>query len=707
MSGFVAALTVAGPELADVDVGRMIAALKRRGELTEVWRDKSALLAVTRFDWELADGYSGSALVAHDHELVIAADATLYYRDDLARKLRDAGVTPAGSSVAHLIGAAYRAWGVDCPRQLEGDYAFVVHDRATHRTFAARDFMGRRPLYYARIGTSLVIASSVAAILEHPSCPRDLDPVALAEIVGVSLAGHNRTPYRAVEALPAASSLEWDGAGTPDVRAHWEFPVDDDVATQSFDDAVEELRALLGSAIVERRAPDGQTAIWLSGGYDSPVMYGVGNDALDRRGFDRLRPVSVSYPPNDPAREDELIEEITRFWNTTPSWLSIDDAPLLANASQYAAVGDIPFQHAFENWLRSLFGAARAQGSRVVLYGDGGDQLFAVSTVFLRDLFSGLRWRELRREWRAFGGRGARALWRSIVRPALIDGLNEFRRNEHPEFSLPAWIHPEFVHRHQLETRQLHAEAILAKGDGGRAGTETRRSLGNPIIPRVLAGLSAMALEHSVELRAPLLDRRIVDFALRRPRAERASAGAVKHLLRQAGAGRLPPSVLAPRPTKTGVLTKYFADGFRVDPSGLVSDVFANPILAGLGVVDAASLQQAWRDYQRGAVGSGGVLIRCFPDGALAALKEPRPASLTARLLTNRSDRQRPENCSELSICRRPTHLPGNPGKPARGGSMYEAPKLERLGTFREVTLAGGAVLAADGANPFHRYTAI
>ena len=612
MSGFVAALTVSGPELADVNARRMIAALKRRGELTEVWCDAHALLAVTRFDWELADGYSGSALVAHDQELVIAADASLYYRDDLARKLRGAGVTPSGGSVAHLIGAAFRAWGPECPLHLEGDYAFVVYDRATRRTFAARDFMGRRPLYYAHIGTSLVIASSVAAILEHPSVPRELDLVALAEIVAVSLAGHNRTPYRAVEALPAASSLESDGAGTPEVSAHWQFPVDESGATQSFDDAVEELRALLESAIVERRAPEGQTAIWLSGGYDSPVIYGIGNNALDRRGLDRLRPISVSYPPNDPAYEDELIEQITQFWNTTPTWLSIDDMPLLANASQYAATGDIPFQHAFENWLQTLLDAARAQGSRVVLYGDGGDQLFAVSNVFLRDLFSGFRWRELRREWRAFGGGGARALWGSTVRPALVESLNAFRGNEHPEFSPPGWLHREFVRRHQLETRQFRAEATLSKGKAGRAGTETRRSLENPIIPRVFASLSSMALEHSVELRAPLLDRRIVDFALRRPRAERSSAGAVKHLLRQAGAGNLPPSILAPRPAKTGVLTKYFADGFRADPHGLVSDVFAKPILADLGVVDAASLQQAWRDYQRTASGNGVCLYVCF-----------------------------------------------------------------------------------------------
>lgn len=609
MSGLLAVFDIAEPESIDDDVRRMIAPLAQRGDQREVWRGSGATLAATRFDWEMVDGFAGPALIDHDEEIVIVADASLYHRDDLVRKLRGAGVPPTGASAVHLIGAAYRVWGPACPLHLEGDYAFVVYDRIRRRTFAARDFMGRRPLYYARVGGSLVIASSVNAIIEHPSCPRDFDEVALGELIAVSFAGHDRTPYAVVKALPAASCLTCDARGMLNVQEHWRLPVDDNAEKQSFDAALDELKALLELAIVERCAPGGPTGIWLSGGYDSPVMYGVGNDALTRRGLGRLCPLSFSYPPGDRAREDELIEEIARFWGASPTWLSIDDVPLLADAAEHAAVSDIPFQHAFENWLRALLGATHAQGCRVALSGDGGDQLFALSTVFLRDLFSGLRWRELRREWRMFGGGGARALWRAVVGPALIEGLDALRSERRPQIPFPSWLRPEFLQRHQLVTREVRAEELLARGGGGHAAAETRRSLGNPIVPRVLTGLSALALEHSVELRVPLLDRRIVDFALQRPREERASRGAVKHLLRQAGVGLLPPAVLAPRPEKTGVLTEYFARGFRADPEGLVSDTFEAPILADLGIVDAAALQQSWRDYQRGTSGGAHLFV--------------------------------------------------------------------------------------------------
>jgi len=610
MSGFLAVIDASRRLLAESGIVRPLASLSSRGDRYAVWRNNESVMAVARFDWELADEFSGPGLIVHDGDLTVAADATLYYRDDLMRALASAGVKPAGRTPAHLIAAAYRAWGTDCTRQLEGDYAFVVRDHARHRTFAARDFMGRRPLYYAEIGAGLIVSSQVSAIVAHPACSREFDDVALAEIVGVSLAGHDRTPYVAVRALPAAESLAQDGSGGLRVTKHWNLTVDEADSAESFDAASEELRELLGNAIVERRAVAGPTTIWLSGGYDSPVMFGVGNAALERRGYDRLAPVSCSYPPGDPGREDELIEEITAFWSTRSTWVSIDDIPLLANAREHAARADIPFQHAFENWLRALLGATARQGSRVVHYGDGGDQLFAVSTVFLRDLFSNGRWRELRREWRAFGGAGARELWRAVARPVLDARVRRARGRATPTIGLPTWLSASFVERHSLIERQLEAEAMLDAG--GHASAETRRSLGNPTIPRVLAGLSGMALEQGIELRAPLLDRRVVEFALRRPRRERASAGAVKHLLRNSARTLLPASVLGPRAEKTGVLTGYFSRSLRGDPENVVTDAFSQSILADRGIVDGATLQHAWREYKGRGGGGGAYLYVAF-----------------------------------------------------------------------------------------------
>jgi len=614
MSGFLALVDPSRRLLAESSLAPMLATLSSRDDRCEVWRNGHGMLAAARFDWEMTDGFSGPVLVVRDGDVSVAADATLYYRDDLVRELSSAGVRPGGRSPSHLIAAAYRAWDTDCVSRLEGDYAFVIYDHVRARTFAARDFMGRRPLYYAEINGGLAIASMASAIVAHPACSRELDDVALAELIGVSLAGADRTPYLAVRSLPAGTSLLREGAGALRLHPYWSVVVNDDGADdESFDSAAERLADLVGQAMVERRAPTGSTTIWLSGGYDSPVMYGLGNAALDRVGLDRLAPVSFSHPVGDPAREDEMIEEVLSFWAARPTWLSINDVPLLARARENAARADIPFQHAFENWLRGLLGATARQRSRVALYGDGGDQLFAVSTVFLRDLLTGFRWRELREEWRALGGSGLRALWRNVVQPVLNDRARRLRGPAHIPNPFPEWVRTDFIARHSLDRREADAEAELASGGAGYASTETRRSLANPVTPRVLAGFSALGLEHGVELRAPLLDRRLVEFALQRPRTERASAGAVKHLLRHAARSVLPPSVLAARAgQKTGTLTGYFARSFRADPDGLVSDTLANSTLARRGIIDDSALQKAWRAYQSDGRGSGGHLFVVF-----------------------------------------------------------------------------------------------
>src|SRR5689334_129304 len=143
MSGFVAIVDPSHQLTREPDLTRMLAALSSRGDRVERSREGESVLAVARFSWELADEFSGPALIVHDDDISVGADATIYHRADLLQRLAASNVRPRGRTAAHLIAAAYRAWGTDCTQYLEGDFAFVVLDRKSRRTFAARDFMGR------------------------------------------------------------------------------------------------------------------------------------------------------------------------------------------------------------------------------------------------------------------------------------------------------------------------------------------------------------------------------------------------------------------------------------------------------------------------------------------------------------------------------------------------------------------------------------
>src|SRR6478672_7377286 len=105
MSGFAAIIDPTRQLLAEPSLTRMLAALSPRGDCYEVWRNEESVLAVTRFEWEMADEFSGSALIVNDGDISVAADASIYHRNDLLRALAGANVRATGRSAAHLIAA--------------------------------------------------------------------------------------------------------------------------------------------------------------------------------------------------------------------------------------------------------------------------------------------------------------------------------------------------------------------------------------------------------------------------------------------------------------------------------------------------------------------------------------------------------------------------------------------------------------------------
>jgi asparagine synthase (glutamine-hydrolysing) len=607
--------TVASPAGAPPDertAARMLARMRGRGiEALQTYRDASALLAAGRHLWELGPAFSGLAGVSRG-PLAVAADATLYYVDDLRRKLQAHGIHPAGSTPSHLVLAAYRAWGERCPEHLEGDYAFVLWDGEARRVLCARDFGGKRPLFYARAGDAFVAASTAAAVRAHPDCPGGLDLAALGAAAGGYFAVADETCHAGVRALPAGCSLSWS-AGALRMLCHHAPPALGGSAVP-FAAAAEELRAVLHAAADERVRGTDAASVWLSGGYDSTAVLA---SAHGRRASDTpLRAVSLSYPPGDPGREDETIARVAGALEVPVHWIHAYDVPLLDGAQRGAAARDEPFAHAFEHWNRALARGSAAAGTRVALDGFGGDALFHNSPVYLADLLRGGHPLRFAREVRAGPVRGPRALFRWAVQPLLppaVLGMAAALRGGRPlhgalDPRLPPWIRPEFARRHGLEQRErAHTPAPPA---GGHADRETHWQLAHAWFPRVAACLASLALEEGVELRSPLYDGRVVALAAGRPREERASLGETKRLLRAAMHGLLPDDVLAPRPHRTGVPTRWFARSLRQRHRGEIGDALTTPLLlAELGIVDPAALRRSWREYLAGAAESLGLRV--------------------------------------------------------------------------------------------------
>jgi asparagine synthase (glutamine-hydrolysing) len=605
-----AIFAVAGgaPLSADALAGAVRDMASRGAEDVEARSADGASVAAGRFAWEIES--APGPIVVDDGVRLVAVDASIYYRDDLRRAIRaattDRPFVPSGDGAAHLVLDAYRAWGRDCARHLEGDYTFVVWDRETQTLIAARDFSGSRPLYYGRDGDRVIVASLASVVARHTPHRGEIDVAALgASVAGLFNVG-DETSYLGVSVLPVGHTLAMTRDGRLEVRQHWEAPTVVD-RPASFDEGAEELRALLAASVDQRLTENGTTALWLSGGWDSSAILACATRILRERPANRkLVVVSMSYPVGNLGREDEAIRSVADRMGIDVSWVQSADVPLLPpDPAAEAGERDLPFAHAFEMWSRAMVARSRELGARTVLTGTGGDELFAGTNLYLADLLRSGAWIQLALDWYRIRGRTLNGFRERVVHPALASrpGHRDLGNPGPFEQKVSSLVNEDFVRRHRLREREREAAPY------GRyptiSSTEQLWSVTTPMFPRIRSTLTGAQLRAGVTPRTPFLDERLYRFAMSRPRRERVVARETKRLLRHAMRGILPDAFLAPRPERTGVTTQYMREAMRGPARPLFDAAFERPLLADLGIVDASRLRAEWRQYAESGEGLG------------------------------------------------------------------------------------------------------
>lgn len=575
----------------------------RRSSIVQHGADALGLTCPDAAGW--LDTSMPESMLATDDRCTVLADATLYYTAELEQRLSVRAVRRGASrTTAQLILDAYRAFGAECVDYIEGDFAFVVWDRTARQLFCARDLSGRRPLYYAACGGGLAVASTLGTLAAVPGIDAEADLATVgANAAGLFFALDDETSMRGARSLGAGCTMRWRTGDAPVTRRYW-TPTTSVVSALPFDDAAETLRGLLRSATMERLVPHAPTAVWMSGGRDSSAVFASANAAVrDGDASGTVFPVSRSHPVGDPEREDESIEAIARFWNASPTWVNAREVSLFGDDDRRPQWSTEPFEQPFVRLTKALARATADGGAVAALDGHGGDFLFQVSRTYLADLVSRGRFARAWREWRTMDAR--REGLRGLVRASIQPHVNRWARtlvSAHfrgpMERVAPPWISSRFLARHHLAERcRIHGpDAIQGHGAADR---ETIFCLTHSFFANVNAAMAGYALEHGVELRSPLLDRRVVDFALARPREERNHAGDQKRLLRAALRGLLPESTLALRRGKTGTLSTYFAFHMCNDGLARLRLIQHRSALADCGIVDARALSSAIDDFAR------------------------------------------------------------------------------------------------------------
>ncbi len=582
----------------------MFAGLARRGiDATTTWSDGTALLGASQHGWEASNNSDSEPLIASRGHLTVVADASVYYRADLCRRLGIAAGHPHCAGASQLILAAYEKWGERCVEFLEGDYACIIWDARGRRLFLTRDFSGQRPLFYARRGSTVVVASTIGGVLAHPAVRSDLDLPSIAiDASALFYSGGYATCYRDISVVPAGCSVTvLQGPGAR-VTPWWDPMSRSSGRPTAPAEAAEELKAVLGEAVLQRVPASGTACVWLSGGLDSTAVFAAGHHAIkDRRLSACLSPVSLRLAADDPLNEDRFIEAVADHWQSRPHWLHVRELGPVVSVEGSGA-RDEPYRHFYDDLFRRLSEASLTTGARVALAGHGGDFLFQVSPVILADYLAGMRFPSLVHEWRALG---ARRSLRTLVYWAILPLMPQRARHVigavrgtplHGYFErpVPTWLSAPFAKEHGIAEQARTGTPQATRGSC--AVQELHWFLTEPHFARTAALCAEYALETGVQLRAPMLDVRVVRFAASRPASERRLRGESKVLLRRGMKGLLPDVVLAPRRTKTGTLATYFAQSFA-SIAPVLREAFRDPVLAQLGIAAPEALARVSEQY--------------------------------------------------------------------------------------------------------------
>jgi asparagine synthase (glutamine-hydrolysing) len=506
-----------------------------------VWESADASLGAVRL--KIIDLEHGDQPMASDSgDTVLVFNGEIYNHMELRRDLERAGHRFTSRCDTETVLHAFLEWDLDAFRRFRGMFAAAFWTQSEKRLVLARDHMGIKPLYFARRRENIYFGSELKAILLHPEIDRSIDLAGLTDYLSLNYVPGPRTLVEGIEKLRPGTWLECR-AGTVSSDEYWRLEFDPD-PKRDLASAKEELDGLLRSAVREQLVSDVPLGVWSSGGLDSSTILHYASESA--RG--RLKTFSVSFQGRS-FDESHYFREVAQAYGTDHYEFDLNPDADLAGA-----IEDIPYYSdepsadagALPVWFLSKMCRRHVT---VALSGDGADELFGGYKTYLADRYS-QHLRHLPTGVLRFGERTARLLPCSNEKIGL-----DYKINRLLQGSLLDPIEAHFFWNGTFSRRQQgnlrngwNAPTDIEAGRQGRAATGLSRFLCMDQLcylpDDILTKVDRMSMAHSLEVRPPFLDHRIVEYAARLPENLKIRGGRLKFVLRELMKDRLPRSVV-------------------------------------------------------------------------------------------------------------------------------------------------------------------
>ena len=573
-------------------VDRMTRTLAHRGpDDADVWGSPDGAVALGHRRLSIIDlsPLGRNPMFWDDGRLAITYNGEIYNFLELRAELEGLGYRFRSQTDTEMVLAAYDRWGVDCVQRFAGMFAFALWDRTRQRLWLVRDRVGKKPVYYTERDGVLWFASELKALVDAAAFPRTIDLDGLRMYLKYGYVPSPYTIYKAARKLPPAHQLICEN-GACSVTRYWD-PVAHAGRLQdlSDEDAEARLETLLGTAVRQRQIADVPLGAFLSGGVDSSLIVALMSEQSSRP----VKTFSIRFS-NPEFNEADYAASVARQCRTEHHEELCDERQMLAIVDRVPEMFDEPFGDSSAIPTHLVSTVAR-HGVTVALSGDGGDELFFGYPRY---------WHYADAEWALRLPRTTRRIAAAAARQAparrmqrIADVLEHEGGDHYSRFI--TWFSPDVIAQMSgapAGDAPLYRDALERLDGVPRALRPGVLDLVSYLPDDILAKVDRASMATGLEVRAPLLDHRVVEFALGLPLRFKRRGPVSKWLLRRLLYKRVPAAMIERPKMGFGVPLRDWFNGPLRDR---MQEYVRGDDLADLGL-DPQPIRRMWDEFTRG-----------------------------------------------------------------------------------------------------------
>jgi asparagine synthase (glutamine-hydrolysing) len=592
------------------DIAAMLQALAHRGPDGEgIFNDGLAALGHRRLSIIDLEG-GRQPLRNAEGTIWLVCNGEIYNYVELRGQLEARGHRFVTHSDCEVIIGLYEAYGDRLLEHLRGMFSFALWDSRKQRLLAARDHLGQKPFFYIAQPNRFAFGSEIKALLALDPTLRQLNLAALDQYLALRIIAPPLTMFRGVHKLPPGNMLVLERGAQPIVRPYWDLQFTPKIET-SEERLIDELDERIVESLRLHMVSDVPVGAFLSGGLDSSLLVAM---LVKRLGVKDLPTFTIGLPYKQFDEAPHALNVATRY-HTQHHELTIRPSlkEILPDLVWHLDEPSDPLS------LCAYHVALFARKSvKVVIGGDGGDELFGGYDRYYGNLYAG------------YYSKVPQILRRQVLGPALtlipgagwyksvghqlrwLHRLSFLEGSERYAASL-AYFYFDTDRRKTIFTEASHA--ALAGADAERALRAPYEALAGDAVDRMLYADSKirlpdhpvmisdrMTMAHGLEARSPFMDHRLAEFAARLPSALKVRGRSLRYIQRKLAARYLPPEILSrSKQGFSSALPYILKDEYREFHARYLQD----SELVRAGILARAPIQTLLQEHASGRIDHG------------------------------------------------------------------------------------------------------